>query len=124
MAEGPGGSARAVVVGMSDDRRVREHHEDCFLLMNRPDRRRREEGTLTEEEAEKLGGRSIVLQAVGVEESLRVDTKHWPLLRGDVLLLCSDGLSGMVKDAPVKEILLAAGDDVGKAAENLVAEAN
>jgi serine/threonine protein phosphatase PrpC len=83
-----------------------------------------EEGTLTEEEAEKLGGRNIVLQAVGVEESLRVDTKYWPLLRGDVLLLCSDGLSGMVKDAQMKEILLAAGDDVGKAAENLIAEAN
>jgi len=83
-----------------------------------------EEGTLTEEEAEKLGGRNIVLQAVGVEESLRVDTKHWPVLRGDVLLLCSDGLSGMVKDAQIKEILVAAGEDVGKSAENLVAEAN
>lgn len=53
-----------------------------------------EEGTLTEEEAEKLGGRNIVLQAVGVEENLRVDTKYWPVLRGDVLLVCSDGLSG------------------------------
>jgi hypothetical protein len=83
-----------------------------------------EEGTLTEEEAEKLGGRNIVLQAVGVEENLRVDTKYWPLLRGDVLLMCSDGLSGMVKDAQIKEILLAAGDDVAKAATDLVAEAN
>ena len=83
-----------------------------------------EEGTLTEEEAEKLGGRNIVLQAVGVEENLRVDTKYWPLLRGDVLLVCSDGLSGMVKDARMKEILLAAGEDVGRAAKDLVAEAN
>jgi serine/threonine protein phosphatase PrpC len=83
-----------------------------------------EEGTLTEEEAEKLGGRNIVLQAVGVEENLRVDTKYWPLLRGDVLLVCSDGLSGMVKDARMKEILLAAGEDVGRAAKDLIAEAN
>jgi serine/threonine protein phosphatase PrpC len=83
-----------------------------------------EEGTLTEEEAEKLGGRNIVLQAVGVEESLRVDTKYWPLLRGDVLLVCSDGLSGMVKDPRMKEILLAAGEDVGRAAKDLIAEAN
>ena len=83
-----------------------------------------EEGTLTEEEAEKLGGRNIVLQAVGVEENLRVDTKYWPLLRGDVLLVCSDGLSGMVKDARMKEILLAAGEDVGLAAKHLIAEAN
>jgi serine/threonine protein phosphatase PrpC len=83
-----------------------------------------EEGTLTEEEAEKLGGRNIVLQAVGVEENLRVDTKYWPILRGDVLLLCSDGLSGMVKDVRIKEILTSVGDDVRRAAEELVAEAN
>lgn len=83
-----------------------------------------EEGTLTEEEAEKLGGRNIVLQAVGVEENLRVDTKYWPLLRGDQLLVCSDGLTGMVKDAQVKEILLASPDDLHKAAENLISEAN
>src|SRR5262245_7721306 len=83
-----------------------------------------EEGTLTEEEAEKLGGRNIVLQAVGVEENLRVDTKYWPLLRGDVLLMCSDGLSGMVKDLRMKEIRLAAGEAVGRAAKDLVAEAN
>jgi len=83
-----------------------------------------EEGTLTEEEAEKLGGRNIVLQAVGVEENLRVDTKYWPLLRGDVLLVCSDGLSGMVKDARMKEILAECGDDMLKAATKLIAEAN
>ena len=83
-----------------------------------------EEGTLTEEEAEKLGGRNIVLQAVGVEENLRVDTKNWDVLRGDVILVCSDGLSGMVKDARMKEILLDAGEDMGKAATNLIAEAN
>jgi len=83
-----------------------------------------EEGTLTEEEAEKLGGRNIVLQAVGVEETLRVDTKNWPMLRGDVLVICSDGLSGMVKDAKIREIVAAAGADLRQAAEKLVAEAN
>ncbi len=83
-----------------------------------------EEGTLTEEEAEKLGGRNIVLQAVGVEENLRVDTKYWPVLRGDVLLVCSDGLSGMVKDVRMKEILTECGEDMARAAQMLIAEAN
>lgn len=83
-----------------------------------------EEGTLTEEEAEKLGGRNIVLQAVGVEETLRVDTKNWPILRGDVLVLCSDGLSGMVKDSRIREIVAEAGTNLQSAAEKLVAEAN
>ncbi len=83
-----------------------------------------EEGTLTEEEAEKLGGRNIVLQAVGVEENLRVDTKDWPILRGDLLFLCSDGLSGMVKDAKLREILTEHGADLRVAAEKMIAEAN
>jgi serine/threonine protein phosphatase PrpC len=83
-----------------------------------------EEGTLTEEEAEKLGGKNIVLQAVGVEENLRVDTKHWEVLRGDVILLCSDGLTGMVKDADLEVILNECGDDLGTALERMVDAAN
>ena len=83
-----------------------------------------EEGTLTEEEAEKLGGRNIVLQAVGVEESLRVDTKHWEVLRGDVVLLCSDGLTGMVKDEAVESILNECAGDLPAALERLIDAAN
>lgn len=83
-----------------------------------------EEGTLTEEEAEKLGGRNIVLQAVGVEETLRVDTKSWPILRGDLLVLCSDGLSGMIKDAQIREIVAASSADLGSAAQKLITDAN
>lgn len=83
-----------------------------------------EEGTLTEEEAEKYGAKNIVLQAVGVEESLRVDTKHWPLLRGDVVLICSDGLSGMVKDSRLKDVLTESGADIRTAVDRLILEAN
>ncbi len=83
-----------------------------------------EEGTLTEEEAEKLGGKNIVLQAVGVEERLRVDTKHWEVLRGDLFLLCSDGLTGMVKDADIEAILNESGDDLGLALRGLIEAAN
>ena len=83
-----------------------------------------EEGTLTEEEAEKLGGKNIVLQAVGVEENLRVDTKHWELLRGDIILLCSDGLTGMIKDAQVETILNECGEDLNGALERLIEGAN
>lgn len=83
-----------------------------------------EEGTLTEEEAEKLGGKNIVLQAVGVEENLRVDTKHWEVLRGDVILLCSDGLTGMAKDAELEVILNENGDDLVTALRKLIEAAN
>ena len=82
-----------------------------------------EEGTLTEEQAEKLGGKNIILQALGVEETLKIDSKRYDILRGDVLLLCSDGLSGMVTDAKMEEILNAE-PDPAKAGKNLIDAAN
>jgi len=82
-----------------------------------------EEGTLTEEQAEKLGGKNIILQALGVEETLKIDSKRYDILRGDVLLLCSDGLSGMVPDPKMEEILNAE-PDPAKAGKALVDAAN
>ncbi len=82
-----------------------------------------EEGTLTEEQAEKLGGKNIILQALGVEETLKIDSKRYDLLRGDTLLLCSDGLSGMAPDAKLEEILNAE-PDLAKAAKMLIDAAN
>ena len=78
-----------------------------------------EEGTLTEEQAEKLGGKNIILQALGVEETLKIDSKRYDILRGDTLLLCSDGLSGMAPDAKLEEIL-ASEPDLAKAAKKLI----
>ncbi len=83
-----------------------------------------EEGTLTEEEAEHIGGRNIVLQAVGVDENLQVQSRHLEVLRGDVVLLCSDGLTGMVKDAEIERILVEGGDDLAAAANRLIDAAN
>jgi serine/threonine protein phosphatase PrpC len=82
-----------------------------------------EDGTLTEEQAEHLGGKNIILQALGVEQNLKIDSKRYDLLRGDTLLLCSDGLSGMVKDAEMEKILLDEPDLV-KAGKKLIDAAN
>jgi hypothetical protein len=82
-----------------------------------------EDGTLTEEEAEKLGGRNIILQALGVEADVKVASKSVELLEGDLLLLCSDGLSGMVHDPEIEEVLLAE-EDLTRAASTLIEKAN
>jgi serine/threonine protein phosphatase PrpC len=82
-----------------------------------------EDGTLTEEEAEKLGGRNIILQALGVEADVKVASKTVELLEGDLLLLCSDGLSGMVHDPEIEQVLLAE-EDLEKAAGVLIDKAN
>ena len=82
-----------------------------------------EEGTLTEEQAEKLGGKNIILQALGVEETLKIDSKRYDILAGDVLLLCSDGLSGMVPDSLMEEILNRE-TDLATAGKKLIQAAN
>jgi protein phosphatase len=54
-------------------------------------------GELTPEEAEQSERRNIILQALGPDPRVKVDLSHQVLRRGDVLLICSDGLSGLVK---------------------------
>jgi protein phosphatase len=54
-------------------------------------------GELTEEEAEQSERRNIILQALGPDPRVKVDLSHQRLRRGDTLILCSDGLSGLVR---------------------------
>lgn len=81
------------------------------------------EGRLTPEEAERHPYRSVLTRVVGIDPDLVVDRVTGELEAGDVLLLCSDGLSGMVPDAEVAAFLQAAPDPKG-AADRLTAAAN
>lgn len=63
-----------------------------------------EAGEITEEEAEISERRNIILQALGPEAIIRIDLTHQKVRRGDILVLCSDGLSGIVR-----------GDEIGRA---------
>jgi serine/threonine protein phosphatase PrpC len=54
-------------------------------------------GELTEEEAEQSERRNIILQALGPDPQVKVDLTHQQLRRGDTLIICSDGLSGLVR---------------------------
>ncbi len=64
-----------------------------------------EAGQLTEEEAETFEHNNIILQALGTADSVQVDLTFCELRRGDKLLLCSDGLSGMVRFEDIREAL-------------------
>ncbi len=64
-----------------------------------------EAGQLTEEEAETFEHNNIILQALGTSDTVQVDLTYAELRRGDILLLCSDGLSGMVKYDEIRELL-------------------
>lgn len=54
-------------------------------------------GELTEEEAERSERRNIILQALGPDPRVRVDLSQQSLRRGDILVMCSDGLTGSVR---------------------------
>ncbi len=64
-----------------------------------------EAGQLTEEEAETFEHNNIILQALGTAESVQVDLTYVDLRAGDTLLVCSDGLSGMLRDNELKDVL-------------------
>jgi serine/threonine protein phosphatase PrpC len=64
------------------------------------------EGLMTEEESKTSGGGNVVLQALGTGPDVvpRVWGKGIPLIEGDTLVLCSDGLWNMVDDASIAEM--------------------
>jgi protein phosphatase len=64
-----------------------------------------EAGELTEEEAEHSERRNIILQALGPETTVKVDLTHQVVRRGDVLVLCSDGLSGQVSKEEIARVV-------------------
>jgi serine/threonine protein phosphatase PrpC len=80
-------------------------------------------GQLTPEAAEHHPQRSIITRALGPEPEVEVDTHTHAARAGDVYVLCSDGLTGMISDSELATVLRAA-PSLESAAEALVRAAN
>jgi serine/threonine protein phosphatase PrpC len=80
-------------------------------------------GKLTEEQAAEHPQRSIITRALGIELDVEVDTWTYPVRAGDVVLMCSDGLTSMIGEELIAEIL-GAEADLDRAGERLIAAAN
>jgi protein phosphatase len=80
-------------------------------------------GKLTEEQAEAHPQRSVITRALGPEANVQVDVERYPARAGDVYLINSDGLTGMVGEAGVKPILERA-ETLEQAGRELIAAAN
>ena len=100
LAVGHVGDSRAYVLREGQLKRLTKDHSLVEEL--------RRQGRLTEEEAEEHPQRSIITRALGPEPDVKVDTMTFPAKDGDVFLLCSDGLTTMVSDAEIREILVGA----------------
>ena len=64
-----------------------------------------EAGEITAEEAELSDRKNIILQALGPEATVKIDLTHQQVRKGDVLVLCSDGLSGQVKGEEIGQVV-------------------
>ncbi len=80
-------------------------------------------GFLSVDEARNSANRNVITRALGIAEEVEVDLRTESLEAGDLYLLCSDGLTDLVPDARIGELLNACGSPAA-AARALVEEAN
>lgn len=83
-------------------KQITEDHSYVETLVRR--------GELTEEEARIHPMRNVLIQAVGVIPEIYVDMANFTTAKGDLFLLCTDGLTNMVDDATIAEILQTASE--------------
>src|SRR5712671_4114759 len=81
-------------------------------------------GQISETEAETHMFRNVILQALGAQSEITPVTGKIRLRQGDMLLLCSDGLSGKLRAEDIQQIVLNSNDDLVQACNALVDEAN
>jgi serine/threonine protein phosphatase PrpC len=81
------------------------------------------QGKLTEEQAAEHPQRSIITRALGIEGDVEVDTWSYSMRAGDVVLLCSDGLTSMIGEGQIAQIL-GAETSLDHAADRLIGAAN
>ncbi len=91
------GDSRAYLVRGGSLRRLTDDHSLVEEM--------RRSGKLTAEEAANHPQRSIITRALGPDSVVDVDVREFKLERGDVVLLCSDGLTSMIPEERVGEII-------------------
>ena len=82
------------------------------------------QGILTPEEARKHPLRNVITRALGSKDEVLVDVEDHKLQDGDILLMCSDGLTGMLEDEEIKDVVRQNQDDLNRACKSLIDNAN
>lgn len=83
-----------------------------------------ERGFYTPEEAKKSMNKNLVTRALGIDPDVMIDIQEDIALPGDIYLLCSDGLNDMVEDKDIYLTIRKYSDNLDKAVESLVEQAN
>ena len=68
--------------------------------------------------------KNIITKAVGAKQNIELTVQEEALEDGDIYLLCTDGLHGMLTEAEILEVLTTKQDDLEQVVQNLIAAAN
>jgi PPM family protein phosphatase len=109
------GDSRAYLIRTGEIKQLTEDHSLVAHLVK--------QGTITSEEARFHPDRGKIMRCVGIAGDVDVDTFSLALTKGDVLVFCSDGLTGSVADEDILRCVLEA-DNAIYACENLINMAN
>ncbi len=110
------GDSRGYVVRESGIEQLTEDHSllNDYLKVHK----------LTPEEIEHFPHKNVIVRALGMKDAVVVDVVRLDPKPGDVFLLCSDGLSGMLDDKAIEETVREGGTDLEKTCQSLIAKAN
>src|SRR5687768_13059849 len=117
---------KVAIAHVGDSRMYRLHNEkfeqvtmDHSLLQELVDR-----GFYSPEEAQRAANKNYVTRALGVEPQVEVEVQEQPVDKGDIFILCSDGLSDMVEDEDIRLTISTFGANLDTVAKQLIQLAN
>ncbi len=117
---------RVTIAHVGDSRLYRQRNGkfeqvtmDHSLLQELVDR-----GFYSAEEAQRAANKNYVTRALGVEPSVEVEIQEVPAQKGEVYVLCSDGLSDMIEDEDIHLTINTFGDNLDTVARQLIQLAN
>jgi len=110
------GDSRAYMIRDNHLQRITNDHSWVFEQV--------QAGMLTEAEAEKHPLRNVITRALGGALQVNPDASEIEVKGGDVFLLCSDGLTGMVPEDEILKVVTQFTGDLEKACQKLIEEAN
>ncbi|HEX3030581.1 MAG TPA: Stp1/IreP family PP2C-type Ser/Thr phosphatase [Clostridia bacterium] len=109
------GDSRAYVIRNNEIARITVDHSYVEELVKL--------GSLTREEAENHPQKNIITRALGCSEDIEVDIYDYDMCENDIFVLCTDGLTNMLEEEEIKEIVLQ-NDNPEAACDILVRKAN
>jgi PPM family protein phosphatase len=109
------GDSRAYLMRGGDMKPITEDHSLVAELVR--------SGDLTRDQAAEHPQKNLITRALGADEEVDVDTAVLPIEAGDRILLCSDGLSDMVSETRISEILAGSPNDPERTAHSLLSAA-